>query len=194
MRNFTLSIIKILLIILLVSITLPTLADTLGPRSGATYTAAKIDSGFRRLLVVNPDNPLYSVQRSIEGLQLGFSVKHRVKAQLLVNFAQARLAEAATMLDNNKPALAIRSVSELITELQTLEEIKDYLPTEVQSNLDLAIFTLQTDSAPIVARVLKISEEGQEFTDNSDLKKIRQFVKANPPLQAAIEQSNRAKN
>jgi hypothetical protein len=67
-----------------------------------------------------PDSPLYGVKLLREDIQLNVTSDRKARAQLLVRFANTRLAEARTMTREGKDDLAVQSLLRLRTLVQQI--------------------------------------------------------------------------
>jgi hypothetical protein len=67
-----------------------------------------------------PDSPLYGVKLLREDIQLNVTSDRKARAQLLLRFANTRLAEARTMTREGKDDLAVQSLLRLRTLVQQI--------------------------------------------------------------------------
>jgi hypothetical protein len=67
-----------------------------------------------------PDSPLYGVKLFREDIQLNMTSDRKARVQLLVRFANTRLAEARTMSQEGKDDLAVQSLLRLRSLVQQI--------------------------------------------------------------------------
>ena len=67
-----------------------------------------------------PDSPLYVFKRLGEGLKLLFTFNPESKAKLHLGYAKIRLAEAKSMANQNKTAMAQQSIDEFSKEMDKI--------------------------------------------------------------------------
>lgn len=191
MRNFTYAFFSMVILILLLIIILPSMGYTLAPlASDAHQSIGQSSTNHKLRWVIDPDSPLYPIERDIEDLQLGFSFKNKIKEQLLIGFAQERAAESVAMVNKDNTPLAAQAVSEMVNDLQTLEEMKEYSDPQTVVYLEASILQIKKDSALAVADILNKSGEtaGNNLGLNQpSLENIRSYVQADKDYHEAIE-------
>lgn len=191
MRNFTSAFFSVVILILLLSIILPSMGYTLAPQSGADGPPSQSTANKIHRFVFDPDSPLYPIELGIEKLQFSFTPRHGDQAQLLLRFAEERAAESAEMVNKNKPSQAAQAVSDMVNNLRTLEEMRDYLPSETANDIDNAILQLKEDSAVTIADILnKLGETVVAKPDSNqpNLDNIRDYIRSDKDYQDSIAQ------
>ncbi|MFZ5626559.1 MAG: DUF5667 domain-containing protein [Bacillota bacterium] len=140
---------------------------------------------------VTPDSWLYPLERFLEQLQLAITFSEQAKAELLATLAQERMAEAETMQAAGKYDLAVKATADLVTTVQTLENMQTQLPAEVATTISPKIQEVKQQSVDTLNQVLaKTPDEARDnLEDVKDrLELIKEFVSSHKELQQAKQE------
>lgn len=140
---------------------------------------------------VTPDSWLYPLERFLEQLQLAITFSEQAKAELLATLAQERMAEAKTMQAAGKYDLAVKATADLVTTVQTLENMQTQLPAEVATTISPKIQEVKQQSVDTLNQVLaKAPDEARDnLEDVKDrLELIKEFVSSHKELQQAKQE------
>lgn len=131
------------------------LVSFLGFNATAAYASSETTTPENQVQAgITPDSFLYSIDKLFEEINLKLASSTEEEAKLLIQFAQERLAEAKTLIDNKDEELIKTIVTDYI---DTLEAAEDKV-VETAANEDVADI-IKEDLADTLNTATEISEE-----------------------------------
>ncbi|MFH0889933.1 MAG: DUF5667 domain-containing protein [Candidatus Aenigmatarchaeota archaeon] len=125
-----------------------------------------------------PDNPMYIFKRFGEAVQMTLTFDPKKKAELHLEFAKNRLAEAKKMIDNNKTTEAKNAVEDYSKEIDDFENVSSGIGRNVSSFIK-ANDNLLVKSTFVLGMVYdKVPDEAKPAIENALNNSIEHIVRA----------------
>lgn len=152
-----------------------TATETTSP--GATPSSDQTDT--QQEAGITPDDPLYFLDKMVESIQVALTFSSDGKAELLVSFANERLAEADIMTKENKQELFLKVMD---TYLNTIKEANEKIEEAAQDEKDvtalLESISVTTDSAgqTVIKAVGVIPQESAESLKQAITDEVKKTI------------------
>lgn len=155
----------------------------------ATTTSSAITTDLSTNVVIAPDSLLYPIKRMVESVQVTLTFTPEGKAELLVSFANERLAEANLMTEKNKQQL-VQKVMEAY--IKTINEAADRTAEAAKAQKDVKPILESIQITEQTAGNFVIKATGIVTSDISE--QLKTAVAANVQKTIAAQAATEAKN